>query len=633
MENEAVETTVKDDPIRKEISSRYSRCLKYYGAWMTEAKDDYNFALGDQWSTEDRQALKDQKRPCLTFNRIRPFISLISGYQRENSARIKIAPEGGEDKPFSEVMDRAIKFIDKTSKMNYKLGYQFDDGLYCGKGFIEAVRDFKKDPIRGELRFINPPPFSIMVDPDCYDYDINEGARYLFKTNKYTKKKLKEMYPGKNKVIEDIQHDTDEVEVNMTVMQEGDKDNYGNDANAATIIAESEGIDSQADTDFPDDKKFTHKEYWYKKVVTKYFVVDRTSGEPAKFDKKDEAEAFAKAQIPTYLTGEGVKAPGQFEGDKDIEPRKTFERQVDEMWVAAMVGGHILQNSISPFEPEYSGFSIFRFIADWARSAVSEKLRVQGITRPLKDPQREKNKAKSQYLHILNTTANSGWIGDADALTDTGWADLEKLGAQAGIVIKKKKGSELNEIQPKAPALAHIQREKAADEEFKQDTGLNPDVLGMQDRTQSGRAIALRIKQAVLVLVRIFANYRYTKEILGKFLLAMFPQLFDAKKLAKVIGQKLMGELKITEGILQAYLAMIKDSKYDVMITEADKTTTARYETLETLIELVKTPGGAVIPMDLIIDYMDLPNSEDIKKRIQESQQQALEAQRQKAQK
>ena len=204
---------------------------------------------------------------------------------------------------------------------------------------------------------------------------------------------------------------------------------------------------------------------------------------------------------------------------------KVIERQVQEMWVAAMICGHILQDEISPFEPYYSGFPFFRFLADWAPNAKSELLRVQGLTRPLKDAQKEKNKSKSQFLHILNTQANSGWIGDNNALTKEGWKDLEAMGSKPGITVQKKPGSDLREILPKGPNMGHLQREQEADQEFKQLSGINPDLMGMQEGTASGKAISLRVKQAVLSLVRLFINYRYSKEIIGKFMLLMMPML------------------------------------------------------------------------------------------------------------
>lgn len=598
-----------NDDLRREIKDRFKYAATHSKDWEEIAKEDMRFALGDQWTEEEMQILKDQARPAMTFNRIKPIISIISGYQRENTSRIKVNPEGGEDRIFSETMDRILKFVDKTSHLGYKMSYWFDDGLTSGKGWLEAVMTYDADPIRGELNFLQRTPYQILVDPDFNEYDLNEypRAQYLFKIVRLSREALKELYPKHANLIDGFVTDNDdEIANGANLIKEGDADDYGNIPSKVSVVKKTIGQDESG---LKQDAKFTVKEYWRPKVVDRFFVVDKDSGEPKKFNTEEEANSFSNQQ------GFG----------------KVIKRTAIEMRVAAMVGGFVLQDDKSPFEPFYSGYPFFRFLAEWNPSAETEVLKVQGIPRQLKDPQREKNKSKSQTLHILNTQANSGWVGDEDALTPEGWKRLEELGSKPGITVKKKRGSELREILPKGPNAGHVMREQEADNEFKQISNVNPDLLGMQQETQSGRAISLRIRQAVLALVRIFHNYRYSKEIIGKFILQMIPAIFDAKKITKVLGpdymKKAMDErypAGLSEGNVAAFLTMIQDAKYDVYVAEADQNKTIRYEVFQDLTELLK--AGVPIPPDLLIDYMDISNSEEVKKKIREQQQIALQA-------
>lgn len=605
-------TKKNEETLRREIERNYKRCTRHYEDWDKVAKEDYKFALGDQWSKEALAELEKQGRPALTFNRIRPIINIVSGYQRENSARIKVNPEGGEDRIFSEVMDRTIKAVDKWSHFTHKAGYWFDDGCYCGKGWLEAIIEYNKDPIRGEIKFKQRSPYQIKVDPEFNEYDLNEGCGYVFKIVRLTKDRLKELYPDKKSLIDGFVRDNDDrVENGAGLLNdEGEPvdDNYGTDTEKRNY--QKTTVDEETE-----DGKFTVKEYWRPRAMKKYFVINKEDGEPERFDTKDEAEAFV--------------------GQQDFG--KVIERTVPEMWVAAYSCGFVLQDEKSPFESYYSGYPFFRFLADWAPNAEDEVLRIQGLTRPLKDPQREKNKSKSQYLHMVNTQANSGWIGDEDALTPAGWSALEKMGSSPGITIRKKKGYELREILPKGPNQAHLIREEKAEQEFKEISNVNPDLMGFQEGTASGRAISMRIKQAVLALVRLFSNYRYSKEIVGLFILQMIPSLFDVKKLKKVLGPDYM--LKaidrerypegLTDGVLEAFLRMVKDNKYDVYVAEADQNATIRYEIFQELTELLK--AGAPIPIEMIVDYMDLPNSQEVKDKIREEQAKAMAMQAQNA--
>lgn len=601
---------VANDDLRREITDRFKYASKHVKDWDDVAKNDMAFALGDQWTEQDRQDLKNQARPALTFNRIKPIISIISGYQRENSSRIKVNPEGGEDRIFSEVMDRIMKQIDKWSHLGYKLSYWFDDGLLTGKGWLEAVLTYENDPLKGELRFLQRSPYQILVDPDFNEYDLNEypRAQYAFKIVRLGRDVLKEIYPKSKNLIDGFVSDIDDPVINgQNLMKEGSDDDYGNRPNVTTVVKKT---DEEEESGLKRDNKFTVKEYWRAKMVDRYFVVEKETGEPRRFETKEEAEAFVNGQ--TF--------------------GKIITRKIPEMWVAAMVGGFVLQDEKSAFEPYYSGFPFFRFIAEWAPSAETESLKVQGVVRQLKDPQMEKNKSKSQTLHILNTQANSGWIGDEDALTPEGWKALEEMGSKAGITVKKKKNSDLREILPKGPNPGHLQREQQADEEFKQISAVNPDLMGFSEGTTSGRAIAMRVRQAVLSLVRIFHNYRYSKEIIGKFILEMVPGLFDEKKMMKVLGPDYMRKAVdperypegLTEGHLAAFLTMVKDNKYDVFVSEADQNKTIRMEVFQDLIELVK--AGIPIPPDLLIDYMDISNSNEVKQKIKEQQAMAMQA-------
>lgn len=117
----------------KRVERKTKRALRAVRKWREAAKDDYKFALGDQWTNEERELLKEEGRPCLTFNKIEPLVDLVVGYEIENSMRIRVNPEGGEDMLFAEVGDRIVKAIDKWTKLSYKLSQEFEDGLISAR--------------------------------------------------------------------------------------------------------------------------------------------------------------------------------------------------------------------------------------------------------------------------------------------------------------------------------------------------------------------------------------------------------------------------------------------------------------------------------------------------------------------
>jgi hypothetical protein len=296
------------------------------------------------------------------------------------------------------------------------------------------------------------------------------------------------------------------------------------------------------------------------------------------------------------------------------------------MFYAATAAGELLseKEDKSPFEPFYHDFPYFTFVAKYKPSAEGEDQKNRGIVRNLKDPQKDHNKSRSQFLHILNTSANSGWVGDKDALTPEAWKDLAKMGSTPGVTIQKKPGSILEKIQPAMPSAGHLQIFEVSAQDIKEISGINADALAIQDKTTSGRAIALRIKQATTILSPIFRNYRFTKELVGTAIFSMIPHIFDVPEIRKVVGQEFMQANGIDDGFLTAFLQQIADGKYDINITEADNSATVRQETFDALMEMVK--GGMQIPPDVLLEFSSIPNVKEVSEKITAYQQKMMAA-------
>ncbi len=633
--------TTKSDLV-DEIEQNYKIASNAVSDANDMIKEDFRFALGDQWTDEEREILEDQGRPCLTFNKIEPLINLVGGYQRENSFRIKAFPEGGEDKIFSEIADKILGFIDKTSKLSYKLDHEFDDGIIGGKGWIEMAISYDRDIINGELMFRQLTPYQVLKDPEGREYDQSDWG-YMIKVSRYSRARLKSMYPDKETEIEDFETD-DYADMDETPTKESDADNYHNKKGMG-VSGQKAGVE---DDETPkSQRQFTLIEYYHRKFTDRFFVYNVNIGMLEKFDKKEEADARRTAIIKEYNekfaaeveghdaastlaplaaavnpAGTAATPPNLPAPVKDnIEAKiKVIKRSIPEMWYAAIACGVELQGDIiSPLEPYYSGYPFFHYFANWNPSAETEELRIKGITRNIKDPNREVNKSRSQYLHILNTSANSGWIGDRNALRKDEWEELNKFGSKPGIVIKKKEGSTLERIHPVEGSMANITRGEAAEQDIKEISGINSDALAIQDKTTSGRAISLRIKTAITILAKYFRNFRYTKEMVGDAIFAMVPDVFDIPKIKKILGEKYIKDNQISDGVLQAFLRQVADRKYNIDITEADNSATIRLETFEQLADLAK--GGYPIPPDVILEFSAIPNSAEIISRIKAYQE------------
>ena len=61
--------------------------------WREDAKEDYDFVAGRQWSPQDEAALREQGRPPVTFNRLLPVIKAVAGSEVNARQDIQYLPK------------------------------------------------------------------------------------------------------------------------------------------------------------------------------------------------------------------------------------------------------------------------------------------------------------------------------------------------------------------------------------------------------------------------------------------------------------------------------------------------------------------------------------------------------------
>lgn len=602
-----------EDDLNSEIDANFHMCELAYADWIEAAKEDIAFKAGKQWDEADQVILRQERRPCLTFNKIKPMVKLITGHFIQNNARITVSPEGAEDQTFSEICDQVLDYINEQATLEFNLDYQFAGSQTCGRAYLELFMDYEEDPIFGRLKSIyHGKPGIIWPDPRGTSYDLNEDREFVFKLAKKSKSWLKQKFPDKADIIDEISFDTENPD--LLPVLEGDANNYGANKNRSRIGLMSVAPDILIENE---QKQYHVKEYWRYKYLDKWFVYFVDSGDMTKFDSEKDAKDEIDNRRASYI-------------DKGFDPAKWSpimkKRKRKEMWVTIRCGGKILADAKSPFEPYYTGFTFFQSIADWTPEAEKEVDSAQGLVRSLKDPQRETNKARSQMLHIINTSANSGWILEEGALDEPEKENLKNYGSTPGVIIEKKSGKSLERLQPVPPPIAQQVREKAASDSFKEVSGINSDLLAIdQSSNPSGKAIALRIRQAITILESDFRNFRLTKKLIGVAIMKMVPMMFDAPKLKKVLGKNFLTNNGLDDVKLKSYLIQVEDLKYNVRIAEQGDTKTLREETFDDLMNMMQ--NGMQIPFEVLADFMTLPNKTEMINKIQAYQAKQQQAQ------
>lgn len=586
----------------QDIDETLAKCRKWFRAavdkgqkWREEAKEDYEFTAGKQWTDEEIKIFKTDGRPAITINRIKPLLNILSGYQRLNRYDIEFLARTNDDVDLCHVRRGITKYVMDRCDYDAVEAQVFMDCSIGGIGWFGVRYKFDQEINDGEAVIERVDPFGIYVDPETHELDFSD-AKYLIRAKWVSKDELMQVYPEKAEAIEN----------NYSVYDPIEKENH-------------EQIDIDPLYYSSELKKVRVVECWYKERTqrTIFYTAD--------------GQELEQEQVTPEMIQMGMIA-----GSQDI-PRT-------EVKLCVFFDRTLLEEIPSPYQ--HGEFPYVPMIYHYY--GVGDV--PAGFVRDLKDPQREVNKRRIQELHLLNTTANGGGFIEEGAMTPDQESEFKRMNNIPGHFNKVAPGAlaqgRIRERDPKNPPVAIIQAEQQATEDLKTISGINESLLGVDVPSQaSGRAIELRQKQAVTHLAVIFDKLRQAKRKIANLLwgrrghAGLIPQFYTAEKTYRIEGENGQEFIQVNQqvieqdpiaGLVVKTLNDLSQGEFDIIISDVESSTTQRQAQLYGLIDAVTKLN---IPSDLIfdtlIDLSDLPNKNNIKARWQQRMEEQKQQQQQ----
>ncbi len=577
---------------RTEDFSKYQdwwqQAVDSHREWRLKAQENLEFVANIQWTSADIAKLKEEGRPSLTINKIKPIIKFLSGMQRQNKLGINIMPRQRTTQEECDILTEVIHHMLGLGNGDFHKSQQFWDGIVTGRGFLAPRIDYENDPIRGDFVIERVSPFSIMWDPYSERYDLSD-AEFIVREIKTTLENIVAEFPEKE---DEIGLGTiDESDIEITRITEA-KD-YSVDQKTGKVALH--GLKR---------KRLTLKEYWYKSTEPVWYIQvppkmypELPEGGVAEFDNKQDAEML-RNEFPTI----------------DIEVHSRTKKKLN---LATVVGTVILQDDPEPFGPHFNMYPFVPFFPERYDKTDRVQDTDHGIVDAIKDPQREINKRRSQQLHIINTMAHSGWLNSKTAGADKKL--LEKFGAKPGYVAEYER-IKPEQITPSPPSQGHMLLEDKADDDMKATTLVNPDLLGYRaERGEPGVVLQLRQQQGMVGLEPLLDNYRYTMKILGSLLVSVVTKtnFYSVPEIANIVD--LTPETE--ERKMLAIERLLTDAQFkhfNAIIEPEPSTPSQRLLNLRKLLEIaqVLAPMGVMIPPDVLLDATDIPYKEEIKQKL-----------------
>ena len=551
--------------------------------YVEMAKKCDAFYRGDQWDESDVAALDAEGRPALTINTVLPTVNTVLGEQSTRRADVQFKPRRGGDEAVAHTLTKLYMQIADNNKLDWVEQQVFSDGLILdGRGYFDVRIDFS-DHVEGEIRIVAKDPLDILIDPDAKESDPKTWNE-VFETKWMTLDEIEELY-GKKKA-EELRFIAENGNGYGRDSIEYEENRYGDLDSTDDYL----GAGIPGDDEYRNVRALRVIERQHKRMTRVMCFVDPETG-----DTRDVPEPWSEAKAK------------KFAKQYSLNLIRKVKRKV--RWTVTC-DKIVLHDDWSP----YNDFTIVPYFAYFRRG------RPFGMVRNLLSPQEQLNKIASQELHIVNTTANSGWMVESGSLVGMSADDLEEHGAETGLVLEYNRGSTPPvKIQPNQipTGLDRISQKAALN--IKAISGINDSMLGTDSAEVSGVAIQAKQNRGAIMIQVPLDNLRKTRQYLAEKILDLVQTFYTERRVIMITNEE--DPLKPREPMVINEMSpegqIINDltiGEYDVVISTAPARDS--FDEVQFAEALNLRQVGVAIPDDAIIEYSHLARKQELAKRI-----------------
>lgn len=490
--------------------------------WRSEAKEDFDFRAGHQWTPDEKSQLKEQLRPEIVFNRSLTIIKAIAGFEINSRHEIQFLPRKTQDTALNELLTAASKWMADECEAEDEESESFQDVVTCGMGWTESRMSWEEDSA-GLYAEDNISPLEMYWDCRARKRNLIDGKR-VARLRKMSLSDARDKFPGFS-------------DVDLDAMWA-----VGMDPEEQTKTLEQKRIREENQTDNYTEKSDVHIVHiQWTEMVPVWIVADEATNQ--KIEVPDDQYKVLKKRMA--MLGIPLVAA-------KIHKRKYFQ---------SFLGAKELETGEAPIRGEFSYQCI-------TGEADKNKGTWFGVIRVLRDPQKWANKWLSQVLHIMNSNAKGGILAEPDAFDDQRQAEESyarpeaitwmKKGALSGTPTRGPMWTQKPQAQ--FPAGFYNLLEFAISS-LRDVVGINLELLGQKDIMQPGVLEAQRKQAGMTVLATMFDSLRRYRKHVGRIRLFYIQNYLSDGRLIRIAGP---------DGVKSLPLLRDKCSgEYDVVVDEA----------------------------------------------------------------
>lgn len=561
--------------------------------FMNKADKCENFFAGRQWNDQDLARLKAQRRPALTINKVLSTLSTIMGEQIYNRTEVLFRPRAGAPAEVAEALTKVWMQISANNQLPWVRSDVFCDGIIRSRGFYDVRLSFT-DSMMGEIEITQMNSKNVVIDPDAEEYDPDRWADVMV-TKWLTYQDIVTLYN---------EDDADYLKQHTSGSYTFDFDSTERmrDRFAGPYL---QGMYYGHTDDHGLERNIRVLERQYRRLDKQEHFVDVTTG-----DMRPVPQSWGRNRIAAMLE--------KMQGQVAVVDKLTKRIR----WTVT-AGNVVLHDDWSP----YKHFTVVPYFPYFRYGKTI------GLVENLLGPQEILNKVSSQELHVINTTANSGWLVEQNSLVNMSIEELEQRGAETGLVVEYKGGgTPPQKIQPNQVPTGLDRLTYKAEEHIKGISGVSDSMQGFDREDVAAKAIAYKQQRGAVNLVKAMDNLERTDWILARNVLDIVQEYYTEHRIINITHDNATFEQETVE--VNAYdeaLGTITNDltigEYDIVITSTPHRASledSQFEQARAMREI-----GVQIPDSVLIENSRLMRRGDLIKQL-EAAQNSPEAQMQK---
>lgn len=553
-----------------------------HNKFVTKADTCNKYFAGDQWEPTVLDRLKQQRRPAITINKIISTMSTVMGEQIYNRSEIGFRPRKNALESTADTLSKVFKQISDVNQLDWKRSDMFADGIITSRGFLD-IRIAFDESMQGNVVYDLINPKNVVIDPDAEQYDPDTWND-LFVSKWLTWADIAVLYNAQD-----------------AEMLKG----RGNSA----LDSGFDIIDYKRDT-------FGGLPYapWYGSMWQEADVLRNIRVLERQYKQLDKQKHFVSIE-----TGDTRPIPKEWDDNKIALFVQRFgfgviDKLVKRIRWTVTADNVVLHDDWSP----YKHFTVVPYFPYFRHGETI------GLVENLLGPQDVLNKVTSQELHVVNTTANSGWKVARGALTNMSIEELEQRGAETGLVIEVNGdvSKAVEKIQPNQVPQGLDRISFKAEDHIKGISGVSDSMQGFDREDVAAKAIQAKRQAGSTNIAKPLDSLIRTDYFIARNTLDLVQEFYTEERILAITTDRTMGESE------QFVINQVNDAgeilndltlgEYDVVISSVPLRETledSQFEQASAMREM-----GIAIPDSVMIENSRLRDKKQIIEQMDQAQ-------------